>query len=69
MTNDRLNPRARRVQLDKSARQSQLYDDHAVKPCQHMMLCGRHRRCISSRLKKVCPYRCQVCAPREAQHA
>ena len=65
----RLNPRRRSAQLDKFARQAQLYDQVDMKPCRHTMLCHLHRRCISSTLKKVCPYRCQVCAPREAQHA
>ena len=68
MTDDRLNPGARRGQLNKFARQAQLYDDAEVKPCRHTMLCGPHSRCISRRLKKVCSYQCRVCKPREFQH-
>ena len=69
MTEDlRLNPRARRRQLNKFARQSQLYDTMAIKPCRHTMLCEKHSRCISVGVKLPCPYRCQVCR-REHQHA
>lgn len=54
---------------EKFSRQAQLYDHVAMKPCRHTMLCEKHDRCVSSTAKKACPYRCQICAPREAQHA
>ena len=67
-TDERLNPRARASQLNKFARQSQMYDGAALKPCRHTQLCEKHRRCISA-TKAVCPYRCQVCPDQERQHA
>jgi len=54
--------------MTNDVRQTQLNDGPELKRCQHAIRCDKHNRCLAVRLKKLCPYRCQICR-RERQHA